>query len=282
MAMTFPASPTVGQIFTSGNKSWQWDGTTWLAYGASLSPTVLKVDSTNARVGINNQSPTQALDVTGVINSRRSAGFDSLALVGPLSAGADYSAVITATALSGSQTYTLPNATGTVALTSDFALTLVKSQTVGAGATTIDVTSCFTSTYDNYKIVYNGGTCSGNTSISSQFLVGSTPDATNYYGGVAFINVGAGNWQLGVNNGGSSWTCGWARGTDTGFSFDCHNVFQAKPTTCMGMFARLDNGQVGHTTIQHAVGTSYNGIRFIIGGGLTVTGGTISVYGYKR
>jgi hypothetical protein len=67
MAITFPASPTNGQTFTSGNKTWQWDGTTWLAYGASLSPSVLKVDATNSRVGINNQSPTNALDVNGTV-----------------------------------------------------------------------------------------------------------------------------------------------------------------------------------------------------------------------
>ena len=67
MAITFPASPTNGQTFTSGNKTWQWDGTTWLAYGASLSPSILKVDATNARVGINNQSPAYALDVNGTI-----------------------------------------------------------------------------------------------------------------------------------------------------------------------------------------------------------------------
>jgi hypothetical protein len=67
MAITFPASPTNGQTFTSGNKTWQWDGTTWLAYGASLSPSVLKVDAANARVGINNQSPAYALDVNGTV-----------------------------------------------------------------------------------------------------------------------------------------------------------------------------------------------------------------------
>lgn len=67
MAIDFPNSPTVGQIYTSGDKSWIWDGTVWKAYGASLSPTVLKVDSTNSRVGINNQSPATALDITGAL-----------------------------------------------------------------------------------------------------------------------------------------------------------------------------------------------------------------------
>jgi len=69
MAIDFPNSPTTGQIFTSGDKSWIWDGTVWKAYGASLSPTVLKVDSTNTRVGINNQSPAYTLDVNGTVEA---------------------------------------------------------------------------------------------------------------------------------------------------------------------------------------------------------------------
>ena len=69
MAIDFPNSPTNGQIYTSGDKSWIWDGTTWKAYGASLSPTVLKVDSTNTRVGINNQSPAYTLDVDGTVEA---------------------------------------------------------------------------------------------------------------------------------------------------------------------------------------------------------------------
>jgi hypothetical protein len=32
----FPASPTIGQIFTSGASSWRWDGSKWLAQGAAL------------------------------------------------------------------------------------------------------------------------------------------------------------------------------------------------------------------------------------------------------
>src|SRR5215467_5034648 len=33
-ALDFPASPTGGQIFTSGNRAWQWDGLRWVAASA--------------------------------------------------------------------------------------------------------------------------------------------------------------------------------------------------------------------------------------------------------
>src|SRR5262252_4665441 len=31
MAIDFPNSPTVGQVFTVGNVAWSWDGTKWVA-----------------------------------------------------------------------------------------------------------------------------------------------------------------------------------------------------------------------------------------------------------
>lgn len=31
-AIDFPASPSTGQLFTASNTTWQWDGTTWVAY----------------------------------------------------------------------------------------------------------------------------------------------------------------------------------------------------------------------------------------------------------
>jgi hypothetical protein len=34
----FPASPTVGQVFTSGAQSWTWDGTKWVASGTYVGP----------------------------------------------------------------------------------------------------------------------------------------------------------------------------------------------------------------------------------------------------
>jgi hypothetical protein len=29
MALNFPSTPTVGQVYTSGSQSWTWNGTVW-------------------------------------------------------------------------------------------------------------------------------------------------------------------------------------------------------------------------------------------------------------
>jgi hypothetical protein len=65
VAIDFPNSPTTGDTYTAGGRTWQWDGTVWASYGNYPDPTVLKIDTGTNRVGINNTSPTTALDVTG-------------------------------------------------------------------------------------------------------------------------------------------------------------------------------------------------------------------------
>ena len=40
MALNFPDSPSVNDIFTSGDRSWIWDGTTW-----KITPLSVTVDT---------------------------------------------------------------------------------------------------------------------------------------------------------------------------------------------------------------------------------------------
>ena len=57
-------------------------------------------------------------------------------------------------------------------------LVYVTSVTVGTGVTTVSVSSCFTSTYDSYEILYNNGVSSVTEVLYLQ-LSGIT--GTNYY-----------------------------------------------------------------------------------------------------
>lgn len=134
MAIDFPNSPTTGDIHTVSGKQWQWDGEKWTAYGVSLNPGVLKVDSGNGRVGINQTTPTVALDVTGSARitgdltvSGTTVTIDSATVVVKdrfqfEGATADsYETVLLATDPTADRTITLPDSTGTVALSSDLA-----------------------------------------------------------------------------------------------------------------------------------------------------------------
>ncbi len=132
MAIDFPNSPTTGDIHTVSGKQWQWDSEKWIAYGSSLAPDVLKVDSGNNRVGINQTSPAYSLDVTGsaritgdltvsgttvTVDSASVLIKDRVQFEG--ATANDYETVLLATDPTADRTITLPDATGTVATTTD-------------------------------------------------------------------------------------------------------------------------------------------------------------------
>jgi len=129
MAIDFPNSPSSGDIHTVSGKQWQWDGEKWLAYGSSLAPDVLKVDSGNNRVGINQTTPTVALDVTGsaritgdltvsgttvTVDSASVLIKDRVQFEG--ATANDYETILVATDPTADRTITLPDSTGTVTL----------------------------------------------------------------------------------------------------------------------------------------------------------------------
>ena len=171
MAIDFPNSPTTGDLHTVNGKQWQWDAEKWIAYGVSLAPDVLKVDSGNNRVGINQTSPAYSIDVTGtarITGDLTVQGTTTTIESAPVNtslvfegATADaYETTLTLVDPTADRTITLPDATGTVALTGG-------ASTAVTVADTTD-TTCFVGLFESATgdlgpksdagITYNAGT----------------------------------------------------------------------------------------------------------------------------
>ena len=225
MAIDFPNSPSSGDIHTVSGKQWQWDGEKWLAYGASLAPDILKIDSGNNRVGINQTSPTVALDVTGsaritgdltvsgttvTVDSASVLVKDRVQFEGATADG--YETVLLATDPTADRTITLPDASGTVAMTSGLAayLPLAGGAVTGAITTnstfdgvdiaTRDAVLTSTTTTANAALPKAGGTLSGAIVGADQIIsapvlkdVGETCVANGTSGSTDTIDLTDGN-----------------------------------------------------------------------------------------
>ena len=200
MAIDFPNSPTTGDIHTVSGKQWQWDSEKWIAYGSSLAPDVLKVDSGNNRVGINQTSPAYSLDVTGTCRitgdltvSGTTVTVDSASVLikdrvqFEGATANDYETVLLATDPTADRTITLPDSTGTVALTSTV-LPLTGGAMTGAITTnstfdgvdiaTRDAILTSTTTTADAALPKAGGTLSGTIVAADQVI--SAPVMKDY------------------------------------------------------------------------------------------------------
>jgi hypothetical protein len=156
-------------------------------------------------------------------------------------------------------------------------LTLIKTQTIGTAVASVAVTDAFSSTYENYKIIVNGGAASAGPTL--QFILGST--TTGYYWG------GAGNTFAGVGaagNGANSASVDMGSAVPNGIfaNIEISSPNLANRTVFSGSLIRATT-----TGLFIPVGgyvdnaTQYTGFTLTPSSG-TLTGGTIRVYGYAN
>ena len=156
-------------------------------------------------------------------------------------------------------------------------LVFVKSQTVGSGVTSVTVSDAFSSTYDNYKIMYIGGTVSVSTDIEMT-LGGST---TGYYG---FLNYGAAATSVPLGAGRNNtaalpWVGGGMGGQASFVNVEIMGPFKTAYTKMRnGSYQNGDN--YGSVQGEHRVATSYTSFTLAVLSG-TMTGGNIVVYGFR-
>jgi len=155
-------------------------------------------------------------------------------------------------------------------------LTLVSATTVGSAVASVTISGAFSSTYDNYKVTYTGGT----TSASNQNLyvqLGAT--TTGYYSIRSGIRYTAAAFDFVDSNNGSNWTPSGCIDTNPNLNFD---ILQPN----MARITMFDSSWQSATGIAFAAGyqnstTQFTAFTFTPDTG-TFTGGTVRVYGYKK
>jgi len=159
-------------------------------------------------------------------------------------------------------------------------LELIKIETIGTAVTSIPVASAFSATYDNYKVIIQGGTAS----TTGDMLIQMTGAATGYYSGtVRVVSAGTGSFT-GQSNQTSMEIGRYTTGTNQpSATLEIMAPFQAARTTMTStsIFADTTNGPFRQIAGFLNNTTSYTGFTILAGTG-NLTGGTISVYGYRK
>ena len=157
-------------------------------------------------------------------------------------------------------------------------LWLVKTQTVGSGVASVTVTGAFSSDYDNYRIVYGGGT--GSTAITLSLQLGAS--TTGYYSVVNYAAYAALATPLSTGDSNQAlWRyVGYADANYAQMSFDLIAPNLARWTT-FNAASWAATTVAGTSSGIHQVATAYTAFTLGVNTG-TLTGGTIRVYGYRN
>lgn len=157
------------------------------------------------------------------------------------------------------------------------ALVLVKSQTIGTTVSSVNVTSAFNSTYDNYLILVSNGTASAPATI--RLTLGAT--ATGYYYAGYYVPYSGAS----SNSTGSNTTSFLAGAHSTGIT--AYSIYIGQPNLAQNTVYKADyfspNTTDGTISLLGFLNntTQYTDFTLTPSTG-TFTGGEICVYGFRK
>lgn len=167
----------------------------------------------------------------------------------------------------------------TAAAMDSIGLWLVKTQTIGTGVSFIDVTTAFSSTYDNYMISYSNIDASVNgASFLFRFGTNASPVTNNYKFGGLFSGY-TGTVSNVTQNAPGSWEVAGTSTSNTSGTFFINGPNLAAFSFFTAQYARNDAAFVFSGI--HEATTQHTAFHMYPGAG-TLTGGTIRVYGIRN
>lgn len=156
-------------------------------------------------------------------------------------------------------------------------LVYITQQTIGSGVSSVSVTGCFSSSFDSYRVLYQGGGASALAELLLKF--NNSTGATYSHGGV-YVGYGsitvfgetANNVTTGIRVGNSN-------PSGSSCSFDIFNPFTATQTQVVSNHADATYWSTRGGRDSNAA--SQTGFSLQPSSG-TLTGGTIFVMGYRK
>lgn len=161
------------------------------------------------------------------------------------------------------------------------ALVLITEQTIGSAVSSVTVTGCFSSTYENYRIILSGGVAS--TNVNLRMTLGAT--TTGYYG-FAVYGVHNSNTVNGTaENNAAFWDYSFLGSANalTGV-VDLLQPQTAKRTQIIAFPQAAATSAAGISVFKSGFlddTTQYTAFTLTCNTG-NITGGTIRVYGYSN
>jgi len=158
-------------------------------------------------------------------------------------------------------------------------LVYVKEQAVVGSPNSITVTGAFSATYDNYRITFAGAQPSATDSFRLMISSGATAD---HFGTMQYdLFNGASSGQIRVNNGPSIYcVLNNAGDKSASFSADIMSPFLAQPTNIFG--EGFGRGYYCDFGGQRSNSTSYSSFTILCDSAGTMTGGIVTVFGYRK
>jgi hypothetical protein len=166
----------------------------------------------------------------------------------------------------------------TAAQMNQLGLFLVTSYTVGSGVSSVVMPEVFSADFDNYRIIFSGGVGSAN---NAQLNLQLGAVNSGYYIAGWFVAYAGGTGVIN-QNGTTSWFCGFSDTTGNNFVWDILQPFNAVRTvlSLVSPAIATNRGSAILAGYQNST-TSFEDFTITPDTG-TLTGGTISVYGYRK
>ena len=149
--------------------------------------------------------------------------------------------------------------------------------TVGNAVASVSVT-CFTSLYDNYRIIYTGGV----GSVGTQIRLAFNGITTGYYGGYFSTNYSSGAFVGGGDNNTAQFNnAGWVSTSNIYFNVDVTNPFTTGARKNISAYGGFNSNGYGMYHGECTGTASATGFTISPASG-TLTGGIIRIYGYRN